>query len=752
MKKLILSGLCIATIALTHAQNAPIQINADASKQIATVTDLFNGTNIEDLNNQTNGGLFSQLLHGEAFEENVETADILKLPREDYSKVFVILDENRNPHFLSTANAYTRVTWNNLSELYDVNSKDIYDAVNPIQRQDPTQPNRRRVERPMRLGPLSFYGRYVLYDSIPEPYRSQIVSRINGNEQISRYWDKVVSGSASGSFILQRGNAYMGRQGQIISFTGGSGELGLYNAGLYKSGIHFEGNKPYEGVLRVKATQSTTIYLSARDENNKVLAEVPYTLKGDGSFEKVTFQLTPTASTFKGHFGITLKQQGRIELGFAFLQAGDWGRVNGLPVRKEFVDALKKQGIKVIRYNGSMVDVGVDTYLYRWKNMIGPVDERRVCFRNGFNPYATTSFGLIEACQFAEAIGATAVTGMCLNETYQDIRDYVEYMNGAVTTHWGALRAKHGHPAPYNLKYIEVDNERPMTVGYVECVKKFALASWEVDPEMHISLSLNIGSNPDSYARGTQQYELSKGLIGWFIAQGKPNNVVWDAHYSGAVNFADTRGFDHEMGVDLQAELTKDFPGYKLTLCDLEENGSRCDWDRGLAHAHNWNTLQRYGTEHFTMLATANTFQPEGLHYMWDQGRVHYTPDAMWFMPSAYIDEKISSEKLYKVVEATSSQDSTLDVTAKLSDDGKKLQLCVVNLSNSPQAAVINISNFGFKTQAQTWMIGNCELTATNTYANQTKVVPVMSTVNLKKKNASYTFPKYSYTIITLTK
>ncbi|MDD2300094.1 MAG: hypothetical protein PHU69_10705, partial [Fermentimonas sp.] len=53
--------------------NQPIQINVDANNQIATVTNLFNGTNIEDLNNQTNGGLFSQLIHGEAFEENIDT-------------------------------------------------------------------------------------------------------------------------------------------------------------------------------------------------------------------------------------------------------------------------------------------------------------------------------------------------------------------------------------------------------------------------------------------------------------------------------------------------------------------------------------------------------------------------------------------------------------------------------------------------------------------------------------------------------
>lgn len=65
---------------------------------------------------------------------------------------------------------------------------------------------------------------------------------------------------------------------------------------------------------------------------------------------------------------------GEIELGFAFLQPGEWGRVNGLPVRKYNIDTLKEQGIKAIRYNGSMVDVDADTYKYRWKKMIGPVD------------------------------------------------------------------------------------------------------------------------------------------------------------------------------------------------------------------------------------------------------------------------------------------------------------------------------------------------------------------------------------------
>ncbi len=48
------------------------------------------------------------------------------------------------------------------------------------------------------------------------------------------------------------------------------------------------------------------------------------------------------------------------------------------------------------------------------------------------------------------------------------------------------------------------------------------------------------------------------------------------------------------MGITLQAELARDYPGHKLTLCPMEENGQRCDWNRGLAHAHNWNTHQRH--------------------------------------------------------------------------------------------------------------------------------------------------------------
>jgi hypothetical protein len=127
--------------------------------------------------------------------------------------------------------------------------------------------------------------------------RDELLKRINGNDQISRYWTKILSGNVSYQFELKRGDAYMGRQDQIIRFLDGTGECGIFNASLNKQGINLVAGKNFEGVLRLKSKGPNTIYLSLRDENGNVVAEKPYQVKGDGSWEKVTFDLTPSAGT-----------------------------------------------------------------------------------------------------------------------------------------------------------------------------------------------------------------------------------------------------------------------------------------------------------------------------------------------------------------------------------------------------------------------------------------------------------------------
>ena len=86
--------------------------------------------------------------------------------------------------------------------------------------------------------------------------------------------------------------------------------------------------------------------------------------------------------------------------------------------------------------------------------------------------YATNGLGFHEYLQLCEDLGAEPLfvinCGMSLHgdvpmdqmsEFVQDALDAIEYANGPADSKWGSQRAKAGHPAPFNLKYMEIGNE-----------------------------------------------------------------------------------------------------------------------------------------------------------------------------------------------------------------------------------------------------------------------------------------------------
>lgn len=112
----------------------------------------------------------------------------------------------------------------------------------------------------------------------------------------------------------------------------------------------------------------------------------------------------------------------------------------------------------------------------------------------------------------------------------------------------------------------------------------------------------------------------------------------------------------------------------------------------------------------------------------------------------------MSEKWLFNVLEATSSEDKVLDVLAKTDDARSELKIYVVNTTNEPREAVINVEGFRFRTSAETWTLGDCDLTEFNTVDNKTNVAPKLGKATIKRSNAKYTFPRYSYTVITLKK
>ena len=151
------------------------------------------------------------------------------------------------------------------------------------------------------------------------------------------------------------------------------------------------------------------------------------------------------------------------------------------------------------------------------------------------------------------------------------------------------------------------------------------------------------------------------------------------------------------------------------------------------------------------MIGTANTYQPHGLHNDWSQGRIHFLADTLWFQPSAHIDEMMMKTWKPDVV-ATESSDPVLDSTAKTDAVKKELTLYVANLGDRPREAVLDLRGFNFRGKAEIQTIGGCGLTEYNTYDRKENVVFRASTGKFSSKGTRYTFPKYSYTIITLKK
>ena len=163
-------------------------------------------------------------------------------------------------------------------------------------------------------------------------------------------------------------------------------------------------------------------------------------------FEKVEFTLTPTTSAL-GSFAVTLKSPGAATIGYAFLQPGPWGRYEGLPLKKELVEAIRGMQPRVIRYNGGMISDPIVKDTYRWKNMIGPRD-LRMPFIGTFNPYTSHGFGIFEFLDFARTIGVIGVVGVRSDESPQDYVDLLEYADGPVDSYWGGLRGGTAIPSP----------------------------------------------------------------------------------------------------------------------------------------------------------------------------------------------------------------------------------------------------------------------------------------------------------------
>jgi len=242
--------------------------------------------------------------------------------------------------------------------------------------------------------------------------------------------------------------------------------------------MNFVKGKNYEGYLWARAKLPTEIFVALESTNGSVVyAEKQLKLKA-GDWRRLDFDLTPSAADKTGRFAIKLKQSGSVSVGYVFLQPGSWdaSRICRFARRRRRVNRSRRDTSPLRR---SMVN----NPEYRWKKMIGSRAQRPP-YEGHWYPYSSDGWGIFDFLNLCEAAGIVGIPDLDINESPQDMADLMDYLNGAPDSEWGKKRVVDGHPAPYQLKYIELGNEERVDDDYFKKFKAVAEVIWAKDPSI----------------------------------------------------------------------------------------------------------------------------------------------------------------------------------------------------------------------------------------------------------------------------
>lgn len=263
-----------------------------------------------------------------------------------------------------------------------------------------------------------------------------------------------------------------------------------------------------------------------------------------GSWQKwnrYEVMLTARADTKGALFVISLDEPGAVEFDFISMMPAD--AVAGV-FRKDLFELLKGLHPGFLRFPGGCIIEG-DTLenRYRWKESVGRPEGRRSNFNrwavhgtneeNGWHTqYAhynqTLGLGYYEYFLLCEMIGAQPLPVLnvglaCQYQSYelvepedpafsefiQDALDLVEFATGAEDTPWGSLRAKMGHPAPFDLHMLGIGNEQWETKEsrFFDRYRAFEKAIHEKYPEMKLIGSAGPDITSDHYRDAWKFYQ-----------------------------------------------------------------------------------------------------------------------------------------------------------------------------------------------------------------------------------------------------
>jgi len=562
--------------------------------------------------------------------------------------------------------------------------------------------------------------------------------------------------------VINRGNEDT-RNPRFLRVTmnnAAKGDLGLTNEGFRGMGIK-KGLRYDFSIMYRQPDAHTKLHLELIDTAKQVVGDTVLSLTEAGdSWHKAAVSFHARETVMKGKLNIWFEGNGTVDVDMISLFPGDTWKNRPGGMRADMVQWLADMKPGFIRFPGGCIVEGFDlTNRYRWKNTVGPIEERQLMInrwniefphRAAPDYFQTFGLGFFEYFQLAEDIGAQALPilncGMAcqfnsaevvpmqaIDPYVQDALDLIEFANGDVSTQWGKVRAGMGHPAPFNLKMMGVGNEN-WGPQYIERLKVFQAAIKAKYPDFKLICSSGTDPNGDrfDYLNG----ELRK-LNADFI----------DEHYYRSPQWflQNARRYDNYPRTG-----SKVFGGEYASHVDKTAGITRNTWLAALSEAAFMTSLER-NADVVQMASYAPLFaHAEG--WQW-------APDLIWVnnlqsygTPDYYVQKLFSLNKGSKVVpislnnDVVAGQDS-LYASACIDAATNELIIKLVNASDKPQNNTLLFDGVKKLAAKGKLTVLQSDLTAVNSFDSPTNVVPVESPIAVGKKLQLYTQP-YSFSVL----
>jgi len=390
-------------------------------------------------------------------------------------------------------------------------------------------------------------GRMVYFDGMPKAVAIP---------DVAHQWNYF----GAGEFSLAKDDAVNMRYSQIISSPNGK-------SGVFQGPQHIVSGENYIGSIYAKgdgrADLSVAFKLGERYLAEQILA------KPGTEWTKYDFVLDAGNYTGDADFAICASN-GRIQVDQVSLSSLTGIAKGGF--RPDILQVVKDLAPSNLRWPG-----GGYASQYQWKWGIGQQEKRERWAHWQWLDYDQNAFGTDEFIRFCREVKAEPVIVVRIgyerpeseyDRILQDACDWVAYCNEPATGKWGSIRAANGHPAPYNVKYWEIDNEM-WEFGlekYEAAVRRFSTAMRKVDPGIKIVVC-------GGYPQGQDE--------GFLMRSGQYFDYMSLHHYEGANGYA-TGPERLRQRYSPYTELIAKCPNPNIKLYISEWNLHSIDWRTGL--------------------------------------------------------------------------------------------------------------------------------------------------------------------------